>query len=92
MLALLRRLQAERGLAYLFITHDLAVVRAMATRIAVMRDGRILEVGPAEAILAAPQEAYTRGLIEAAFGEGQMREDFVPNDLGGPEPEQGRSP
>jgi peptide/nickel transport system ATP-binding protein/oligopeptide transport system ATP-binding protein len=69
-LALLRKLRAERGLAYLFITHDLAVVRAMATRIAVMKGGRIVEQGPTEAILTRPREAYTRSLVEAAFAVG----------------------
>ena len=66
-LALLRRLQADRGLAYLFITHDLAVVRAMAARIAVMKDGRIVETGPTAALFEQPTEAYTRNLIEAAI-------------------------
>ena len=67
-LALLRRLQAERadGLATLFITHDLAVVRAMAARVAVMKDGRILETGPTSQVLGAPRDAYTRTLIAAA--------------------------
>ena len=67
-LALLRRLQAERagGLATLFITHDLAVVRAMAARVAVMKDGRILETGPTSQVLGAPRDAYTRTLVAAA--------------------------
>ncbi len=67
-LALLRRLQAERGLSYLLITHDLAVVRAMAARVAVMRGGKIIETGATEPVLAAPREAYTARLLEAAFG------------------------
>ena len=66
-LALLARLQAERGLSYLFITHDLAVVQAMASRLAVMREGRIIEAGETQAVLTAPREAYTAGLVEAAF-------------------------
>ena len=66
-LALLCRLQAQRGLAYLFITHDLAVVRAMASRVAVMKDGRVVESGPTKAIMERPSHAYTRSLIEAAF-------------------------
>ena len=65
---LLRSLQARRGLAYLFISHDLAVVRAVSHRIAVMQAGRIVEQGPAEALFAAPQDPYTRTLMEAAFG------------------------
>ena len=66
MVALLRRLQEERGLAYLFITHDLAVVRALAGRIAVMRRGRIVETGTAAAVLRAPRAPYTAGLVAAA--------------------------
>ena len=66
-LALLRRLQAERDIAYLFITHDLAVVRSMATRIAVMKDGRVIESGPTEALMTAPHEPYTKALLDAAF-------------------------
>ena len=65
-LRLLRRLQTERGLSYLFITHDLAVVRAMATRLAVMKDGRIVEMGSTEEVMSSPKAAYARQLIEAA--------------------------
>ena len=65
-LSLLRRLQRERGLSYLFITHDLAVVRAMATRVAVMKDGRIVEVGTTSQVLRAPRDAYTATLVAAA--------------------------
>ena len=65
--ALLRDLQARHGLAYLFISHDLAVVRALADEILVMKDGKVVERGPVERIFAAPQEAYTRDLIAAAF-------------------------
>jgi microcin C transport system ATP-binding protein len=64
---LLRRLQASHGLAYLFISHDLRIVRALAHRIIVLRRGRVVEEGPAEAIFANPQQAYTRALIAAAF-------------------------
>ena len=71
-LALLRKLQAERGLAYLFITHDLAVVRAMASRVAVMKAGRVIETGATEVVLGQPREAYTRSLAAAAFGAGKM--------------------
>ncbi len=66
MLALLRKLQAERGLAYLFITHDLAVVRAMADQIVVMQGGRVVERGATAEIFIRPREAYTRELIAAA--------------------------
>jgi ABC-type microcin C transport system duplicated ATPase subunit YejF len=65
---LLRGLQDEHGLSYIFISHDLAVVRAMADTILVMRNGRVVEAGPAEAIFARPQEDYTRELMAAAFG------------------------
>jgi oligopeptide/dipeptide ABC transporter ATP-binding protein len=58
-------LQEERGLAYLFISHDLAVVEHLAHRVAVMYLGRIVEAGPAEAIYARPEHPYTRALLEA---------------------------
>jgi oligopeptide transport system ATP-binding protein len=64
---LLRRLQAAHGLAYVFISHDLAVVRALADRILVMRHGRTVETGSTEAILERPTHPYTRELISAAF-------------------------
>jgi microcin C transport system ATP-binding protein len=64
---LLRRLQASHGLAYLFISHDLRIVRALAHRIIVLRRGRVVEEGPAEQIFADPQADYTRALIAAAF-------------------------
>ena len=64
---LLRDLQARRRLGYLFISHDLKVVRAMAHRVLVMQNGRIVEEGPAEELFAAPREAYTRALLAAAL-------------------------
>jgi microcin C transport system ATP-binding protein len=64
---LLRELQERRGLAYLFISHDLRVVRALAHRIMVMKDGRIVESGPTERIMTAPEHPYTRALMAAAF-------------------------
>lgn len=65
---LLRDLQARRGLSYLFISHDLRVVRAMAHRVMVMRGGRVLEEGPTEQVMADPRDPYTRALMDAAFG------------------------
>jgi ABC-type glutathione transport system ATPase component len=64
-LNLLADLRARHGLAYLFITHDIGVVQHLADRIAVMHAGRIVELGPAEQVLAAPQHAYTRALLHA---------------------------
>jgi oligopeptide transport system ATP-binding protein len=66
---LLRDLQTRLGLGYLFVSHDLATVRAMSDRIAVMKDGRIVEEGETETLLADPREAYTRRLLAAAFLE-----------------------
>ncbi len=64
---LLRDLQSRHGLAYLFISHDLRVVRALADRVLVMKDGRIVEHGSADALFTAPQTDYTKALIAAAF-------------------------
>ena len=65
-LGLLAELQRRYGMSYVFISHDLAVVRAMAHRVLVMKDGAIVEEGEAEALFAAPREAYTRALVAAA--------------------------
>ena len=64
---LLRRLQAEHNLGYLFISHDLKVVRAMAHRVVVLRQGRVVEQGLSEQVFAQPREDYTRALMAAAF-------------------------
>ncbi len=64
---LLRELQAKRNLAYMFISHDLKVVRALANTIIVMRNGRVVEQGAAQDVFAAPQSDYTRALLAAAF-------------------------
>ncbi|TIW21909.1 MAG: ABC transporter ATP-binding protein [Mesorhizobium sp.] len=64
---LLRNLQAKHNLAYLFISHDLKVIRALANDVIVMRNGQIVEAGPSEQIFGSPQTDYTRALISAAF-------------------------
>jgi microcin C transport system ATP-binding protein len=64
---LLRELQSRHGLAYLFISHDLRVVRALAHEILVMKGGKIVEAGPTEHVITAPQHPYTRALMAAAF-------------------------
>jgi peptide/nickel transport system ATP-binding protein len=65
-LNLLTELQKRRGLTYLFISHDLAVVSHVSTRIAVMYAGRIVEIGPTEQIVSAPRHPYTQALLAAA--------------------------
>ncbi|MFA6155182.1 ABC transporter ATP-binding protein [Mesorhizobium sp.] len=64
---LLRDLQAKHDLAYLFISHDLRVIRALANDVIVMRNGKIVEAGPSRQIFENPQTDYTRALISAAF-------------------------
>ncbi len=64
---LLHQLQRDHDLAYLFISHDLKVVRAMSHQVIVMRDGKVVEQGPAADVLDNPQAAYTRALMDAAF-------------------------
>jgi microcin C transport system ATP-binding protein len=64
---LLRELQAKRNLAYVFISHDLKVVRALCNYVIVMRNGRAVEEGPAEDIFSAPKAEYTKALLAAAF-------------------------
>ena len=65
-LALLQRLQKERGLSYLLITHDVEVIRAMAHDVMVMKDGEVLEAGPVSQVLDAPRHPYTQRLVAAA--------------------------
>ncbi len=62
---LLRDLQADEGFGYLFIAHDLAVVRQIATRVAVMSQGRIVETGPRDAVFERPEHEYTKTLLSA---------------------------
>jgi microcin C transport system ATP-binding protein len=64
---LLRELQRRHGLTYIFISHDLRVVRALANEVLVMRLGKVVERGPTEQIFEAPQTDYTKALMQAAF-------------------------
>ena len=68
---LLRELQQKYGLAYLFISHDLKVVRALSHKVMVMKQGDVVEAGDADAIFDAPQTDYTKALMAAAF-EGKV--------------------
>jgi len=74
---LLRELQARHRLAYLFISHDLKVIRAVSDEILVMRDGRVVEQGPTERIFEQPEQAYTRALMAAAFDLEPVEEGAV---------------
>jgi microcin C transport system ATP-binding protein len=67
MVDLLRALQKRRNLTYLFISHDLRVVAALASRLLVMRHGRVVEEGAAADLFARPKSDYTRALLAAAF-------------------------
>ena len=64
---LLRQLQRDRGLSYLFISHDLKVVRALCHRVIVMQNGKIVEQGPVQDVLENPATDYTKRLVRAAF-------------------------
>jgi microcin C transport system ATP-binding protein len=64
---LLRNLQKKYGLAYIFISHDLRVVRALAHKVMVMQNGDVVEAGAGDAVFDAPREDYTRALLAAAF-------------------------
>jgi microcin C transport system ATP-binding protein len=65
-LGLLQRLQRERGLSYLLITHDVDVIRAMAHDVLVMKDGQVVEQGPVQTVLESPGHSYTRILVQAS--------------------------
>ncbi|MEF3048405.1 ABC transporter ATP-binding protein [Pseudotabrizicola sp. L79] len=71
---LLRKLQAKWGLAYIFISHDLRVVRALAHKVMVMRAGDVVESGESRLIFDAPQTEYTKALMAAAFGVSKVKE------------------
>ena len=77
-LALLEELQRELGLTYLFVSHDLGVVRAVADEVAVMRSGRIVEYGPASKVLGAPGHAYTAQLLAAVPHPDPRRRTITP--------------
>ena len=64
-LGVLRELRDRDGMSVLFISHDLAVVAELCDRVAIMRDGRIVEQGPAARVLSAPADAYTADLLAA---------------------------
>ncbi len=74
---LLRDLQKRHNLAYMFISHDLKVVRALANEVIVMRAGRVMEQGPAEQIFDHPQTEYTKALMAAAFSLEASSDDIV---------------
>ena len=74
---LLRDLQARRGLAYMFISHDLRVVRALSDQVIVMRDGQVVEHGPAQEIFERPRHSYTRALMAAAFEIEAVETEYV---------------
>ena len=88
-LNLLHRLQKERGLTYLFITHDLNVVRHMSDRIVVMYLGQVCEVGPSQQVFAHPRHPYTEALIAADPSGSAARDDLR---LMGPIPDPARPP
>jgi peptide/nickel transport system ATP-binding protein len=70
-LKLLQDLQDETAMSYLFISHDLAVVRSMADEVMVMKDGEIVEAAPADEIYSRPKHPYTRTLLASVPGNGK---------------------
>jgi microcin C transport system ATP-binding protein len=74
---LLRDLQARRGLAYMFISHDLRVVRALSDHVLVMRDGQVVEQGDAAGVFDRPRHPYTKALMAAAFDIEAVEADYV---------------
>ncbi len=91
-LRLLERIQAERGLATVFITHDLSVLGSVADRLVVMYAGRIVEEGPADALLRDPKHPYTRALAAAFPTIGDAASRFAPSGLPGDPPDPSAVP
>ncbi|MGI9523136.1 MAG: ABC transporter ATP-binding protein [Hyphomicrobiaceae bacterium] len=77
---LLRDLQSKRNLAYLFISHDLKVVRALSNYVIVMRHGKVMEEGPAEQVFSVPKTDYTKALLSAAFDLTTTQDTTIVND------------
>jgi peptide/nickel transport system ATP-binding protein len=91
-LRVLEQIQAERGLATVFITHDLSVLGYVAERLVVMYAGRIVEEGPADALLRDPKHPYTRALAEAFPTIGDAASRFAPSGLPGDPPDPAAVP
>jgi oligopeptide/dipeptide ABC transporter ATP-binding protein len=91
-LNLLHELQSERGLTYLFITHDLSVVRHMAEEIVVMYLGRVAEAGPTADLFAQPQHPYTQALLRSSPDIGDETDDGFFRGLEGSVPDPARPP
>ncbi len=83
-LNLLLALQRDRGLAYLFISHDLEVVRRMSDRIAVVRSGEVVETGPASELTSSPRHPYTRALLDAVPATRPSERRAAPGSRSGP--------
>ncbi|MFD6951484.1 ABC transporter [Nocardiopsis sp. TSRI0078] len=81
-LALLRRLQAERGMGVLLVTHNLGVVADLCDRVAVMREGGIVEVGATADLLTSPRDPYTRELLDAVLDDAPARAPWRPREVG----------
>ncbi|AKZ60103.1 putative dipeptide ABC transporter permease and ATP-binding protein [Streptomyces ambofaciens ATCC 23877] len=79
-LALLRRLQRDRGLGVLLVTHDLGVVADLCDRVAVMNGGRIVETGTTQQVLHSPEDPYTRTLLDAVLDEAPARDPWQPRE------------
>lgn len=77
---LLKTLQEKYNLAYLFISHDLAVVKALSHQLMVIKSGHVVEKGPAEQLFSAPQHPYTKQLLEAAFLTPTSNDETIPQE------------